>query len=139
MFRGLPHLLAGVNFTETSPADDLYNCIAWSVGDQSRWWWPHPDAYWPPGVPMEQTRAAFIQAYATLGFAECADGSMEADFEKIAIYGDADGPQHTARQLPDGRWTSKLGHYEDITHDDLESLYDSIYGRVICFMRRAKR
>ena len=36
----------------TSPKDRRYNCVAWAVGDQKRWWWPDPAecGYWPDGV-----------------------------------------------------------------------------------------
>lgn len=52
---------------------------------------------------------------------------------------------HVARQLPDGRWTSKLGPDEDIEHNDLHALegdvgvYPLCYGVVIRFMRRPIR
>jgi hypothetical protein len=58
-------------------------------------------------VAREETLAAFQAAFATVGFVVCQDESAEPGFEKIAIFGDADGPQHVARQLPTGRWTSK--------------------------------
>jgi len=90
---------------------------------------------------MEETREAFVEAYGTIGFEECADGSLEAGFEKIALYGTADGPKHAARQLSDGSWTSKLGPFEDITHQTLESLHDhglTPYGHVVAFLRRQK-
>jgi hypothetical protein len=57
-------------------------------------------------------------------------------FEKIAIYVLDEKPQHAARQLPNGKWTSKLGQYEDIEHNALEGLEGSIYGYVACVMKR---
>ena len=50
------------------------------------------------------------------------DLSLEIGFEKVAIYSDAHGPQHVARQLPDGKWTSKLGQQVDVEHSTLSVL-----------------
>jgi hypothetical protein len=66
---------------------------------------------------------AFRAAFAAFGYVDCTDTSSEEGFEKIAIYAISSGiPKHASRQLPSGRWTSKVGHLEDIEHDlgDLE-------------------
>lgn len=122
----------------TSLATIEYNCIAWAAGDTETWWWPDEDGigHWPSNVPRERTILAFQLAYATLGYAPCQTGQLEIGFEKIALYGDGDGPTHAARQLPNGNWTSKLGEHEDIEHINLECLNGPCYGRVICFLRR---
>ncbi len=41
---------------------------------------------------------------------------------------EAGTPQHFARQLPNGKWTSKLGDLNDIEHDDLKCLICTEYG-----------
>jgi hypothetical protein len=44
-------------------------------------------------------------------------------------------PKHACRQLPSGRWASKLGPSEDIEH----ALYDltgTAYGKVALIMKR---
>ncbi len=124
-------------FKRTGPATRKYNCIAWAAGDKKRWWWPTIDHhYWPPGVPRNHDLKAFIAAYATLGYARCDHGESEADFEKIAIYLDAEGtPTHVARGLPCGDWTSKLGENIDITHT-LRGLEGPEYGRAKAFLKR---
>lgn len=67
----------------------------------------------------------------------CESGSLESGIEKIAIYVDDSGiPQHVARQLQDGTWTSKLGKEEDIQHNLLEALEGDLYGKVTVFMMR---
>lgn len=38
--------------------------------------------------------------------------------------------------MPDGKWTSKLGHDVDIEHDTPEDLAEGIYGTVMHYMRR---
>jgi hypothetical protein len=129
------------NHEVTSPSTNEYNCIAWAAGDQEAWWWPDNSvvgySYWPPNVPRTETVLAFLLAYSTLGYARCEDGSLEQGFEKIALYvGSDDIPTHAARQLPDGRWTSKLGGFEDISHTNLECLHGESYGRISVYLKR---
>lgn len=103
-----------------------------------RWWWPDAldTSYWPEGAPRQETVAAFVQAYATLGFVTCQSDTLEPGFEKIAIYVDTSGkPSHAARQLPSGKWTSKLGRSEDIEHL-LDGLTNSEYGSVARILKR---
>ncbi len=116
-----------------------YNCIAWAAGEQDRWWWPDANdiGYWPADVPREETIDAFIRAYQTLGFASCDDATLEPGSEKVAIYALAGKPIHAARQLSNGRWTSKLGNCEDIEHT-LDGLTGSTYGSVVQIMRRPR-
>jgi hypothetical protein len=122
----------------TSPSTREYNCIAWAAGDTEKWWWPDlmGTAYWPPNVPRAQTMLAFILAYATLGYEPCNDGSLEAGFEKIALYASGGQPTHAARQLADGWWTSKLGGFEDIKHVRVECLCGPCYGAVATYLKR---
>jgi hypothetical protein len=133
-----PALLPGA-YRITSPVDPDYNCIAWAIGDASNWWWPGPDVeqeYWPPGVPREVTCAAFQTAFASAGYVICQGDEAELGFEKIALFADAQGrPTHAARQLPNGRWASKLGKKEDIEHA-LHDLTGKVYGSVVLVMKR---
>jgi hypothetical protein len=122
----------------TSPADDRYNCIAWTAQDQGRWWWPDGDSYWPPGAPREETIAAFVAAYGELGFVPCDDPLLEPGYEKVAIYAVPDGtPTHLARQLASGLWSSKLGRLQDI-QPRLEDLAGSAYGYCARFLKRER-
>jgi len=131
--------LTQVNHRVVSPATTEYNCIAWAAERQDRWWWPDlmGTAFWPPGVPREETLTAFEMAYGTLGFVACADDGLEAGFRKVAVYAKTGTPTHAARQLSDGRWTSKLGEWEDIEHATLQALEGGVYGTVALIMRRA--
>ncbi len=137
-FHLLPHLpnLAGSIYRVTSPTDAAYNCLAWAANDAENWWWPDDDSYWPAGAPRTHTLEAFIVAYQSLGYGICDNSDSERGFEKIAIYEDSDGPQHAARQLADGTWSSKLGPWEDITHATLTSLECTTYGNAATFMKR---
>jgi hypothetical protein len=133
----LPYLTPD-NHIETSKATPLYNCIAWAAGDDRRYWWPC-GGYWPKGVPREETLEAFVQAFEVSGYELCEDGSLEPGFEKVALYIDGTGiPAHAALQLPDGRWTSKLGHCEDITHSTLDAVNCKEYGYAQWFLKRER-
>lgn len=131
------------NHRITSDETDEYNCIAWAAEDNTRWWWPQPDAYWPPNVLRDDADLqSFIEAFGTLGYEVCDDGSLELGIEKIAIYVHADtGPTHAALQLPDGKWTSKLGAWEDVEHEsehDLAGQLPGCYGQVHAYMQRRR-
>jgi hypothetical protein len=137
-FEVLFPALQPLSYQVTSPTDTAYNCIAWAAGDTQTWWWPDPDglAYWPAGASRTETVAAFVTALGSLGYSPCAGGQLEPGFEKVALFADAQGrPRHAARQLPDGRWTSKMGELEDIAHG-LHDLAGSVYGAVIQVLKR---
>ena len=131
--------LRRAQFFITSPASNAYNCIAWAAGDTKRVWWPHHPptfAYWPPGVERKEELPAFTAVFATLGYAPCADGNLEPGFEKLALFADAQGkPKHAAKQLPSGKWTSKLGLNEDISHT-IYGLGGAEYGDVVQYLKR---
>lgn len=132
-----PNFRGGAGYLETSPCTDEYNCIAWAAGDDEKWWWPHPDSFWPEGVVCELTPEAFIQAYQTCSFEVCEDAGFEPGFEKIAIYTDLNGvPTHASRQKLCGKWTSKLGTGFDIDHDTLTGIENDTYGVATIFMKR---
>lgn len=130
-----------LNSTEyrlTSPRDDDYNCIAWAAEENDRWWSPtQDDYYWPKNVPAEWTLNAVVLAFESLGFEPCESDGIETGWQKIAIYKGVDGdPTHAARQLPDGKWTSKLGDWEDIEHT-LVGIEGEKYGNVCQIMKRS--
>lgn len=125
------------DYTVTSPPSRRYNCIAWVAGINNDWWWPNGVDYWPSDAPLEASLSAFIVAFATLGYEPCGDGALEEKTEKVAIYALLDGrTTHAARQLPSGRWTSKLGEAEDIEHGSPAELEGAEYGAVVQYMRR---
>src|SRR6185503_13343981 len=95
-----------------------------------------PSHYWPPGAAREATVKGFQEAFATEGFEECEDASLEVGFEKIAIYANQNGATHAARQLPNGLWTSKLGDGWDIEHAELSGISSGDYGLVLTYMKR---
>jgi hypothetical protein len=126
---------------ETSPQSRLYNCVAWAAGDDTRWWEPdaHGIYHWPRGAPREYSVAAWVAAFALLGYelSEPDDAADDPEYEKVAIYVKDGEPTHAARQLPTGQWTSKCGRLEDITHT-LEGLEGAHYGAAAVVMRRRR-
>lgn len=143
MPQEFPFLTDG-RFAITSEASRQYNCIAWAAGDAGKNWWPDEMGvgFWPARAPREETIGAFVNAYESFGYKLCMDGSLEAGQEKIAIFGigpeGSETPTPAARQLKSGEWTSKLGGKEDTSHKEPEDLRGPLYGRVVCYMVRAR-
>jgi hypothetical protein len=130
--------LQNSKYDVTSPPTIDYNCIAWAAGDYQMWWEPVPPYYWPSAARLEYSLEAYVEAFRSLGFEPTDSLGLEADYEKIVIFTDAlRQPQHAARQLENGRWTSKLGQLEDITHE-LEALSGDVYGRPAMPMKRRR-
>src|SRR5215203_5777520 len=79
---------------ETSRATIDYNCVAWALNDQRRWWQPWgiiapaspPWFHWPNGVEHASTVEAYAAALATEGYAPCANGDLEAGQAKVVLY-----------------------------------------------------
>ncbi len=132
-------LLAADGYVETHPPSDVYNCIAWAAGRTDAWWWPDEDSadFWPAEVPREETIAAFLLAFATLGYEPCETADLEAGYEKVALYTLDGKPTHAARQLPDGKWTSKFGEGPVATHNTPRGVEGPVYGQVVRFLRRS--
>lgn len=133
-----------------SPPTTDYNCIAWAADDKENWWWPDQYRlyYWPSNVPRRETIEAFIQAFGTLGYSVCSNPDFELGYEKVAIYVDNENkPTHAARQLDNGKWTSKIGKWVDVEHDlnTLERNYFAEgkhfprYGKAAVFLKRTTR
>jgi hypothetical protein len=121
----------------TSPSTPRYNCIAWAAGDDERSRWPDINevAHWPGIVARIETIEAFVDAFRALGYLPCEDGELEPGHEKVALYANQGSPTHAARQLPDGRWSSKLGRSVDIAHT-IDALDGPLYGTIVLYLRR---
>jgi len=133
--------LAKADYDVTSDPLLDYNCFAWAARDSSSYWDPLQvgDGYfWPEGADAFPTLPAYVSAYATEGFRQCKSSDLEPGIEKIAIFVDRAGdPFHAARQLPNGRWTSKLGDKHDIEHDLADLDGATLMGRVAVILERA--
>ena len=84
--------------------------------------WPAFDYYWPRTKPANATLREFEEVFQMFGYERCGTELWEPNMEKIALYTVAGSPEHVARQLPDGSWTSKLGIDMDVGHDRLADL-----------------
>lgn len=134
-----PYLLSEGYSVESVETWD-YNCIAFAADIQDQWWWPdaNGDCEWPPGVKREVTLERFIEAYGTRGYKKCWFSLCQRRFERIAIYTLNGIPTHAAKQLPDGRWKSKLGPWEDIEHKTIKAVEEYIYGKAVVYMKRRR-
>ncbi len=116
----------------SSEPDTQYNCIAWAAGDDSRFWWPAQRYFWPLGVKRELSITAFDELFRSLGFKECPDpGDGTESVQRLALFARGTEPTHAARQLINGRWTSKLGKFVDIVHHRVQDLEGHAYGLVV--------
>jgi hypothetical protein len=135
--------LAG-KFRRTSDPTEDYNCLAWALGLTNAWIDPidhqiWPGKYWPPGIPEDWSVTTTREILARSGYAEeTTNEYLELEWEKVALFAKNSGDLHFARQLPSGKWTSKLGMQIDIEHDDLGSLTGTEYGRVILILKRKR-
>ena len=80
---------------------------------------------------------AFVAFYESLGYEVCDGPGPEKGFLRVAIFVKDDEPTHASRQLPTGKWTSKIGRDgPDIEHEDLSCIEGPSYGYVCVFLRR---
>ena len=139
--RAFPNL---IDYVVTSPKDASYNCIAFVAGDTTRKWdpgmLPEPGYYWPPDALVDDDNDdidALKRAFAVIGFEDCENGSLEAGYRKVALYAlKEDDWLHAALQEQNGEWSSKLGVGYDIRHKSPHCLEGSVYGTVVCFMKK---
>jgi hypothetical protein len=139
--------LAAAGYVSTSDATIVYNCIAWAADDVTQWWEcatdgpiNEPGYYWPPNAIHGLGIDALISAYETRGYTVCEDSSLEAGFEKVALYAEHGEWLHAAKQLTEapwsGYWSSKLGDLDDVRHIHPSDVSGENNGHVICFMKR---
>jgi hypothetical protein len=132
--------LAPENHRITSPHADTYNCVAWVRRDLDEWW--EPGFTWPADLPVREDAdlPAYVELFRRWGYEECDKPDYESGYLKIALY-DVDGEFfHVAKQLPDGRWSSKAGVLHDLVHRDLAAFEGSWalrYAQPSVYMRRA--
>lgn len=137
LFSAFPNLKR-TGFTATSCKTTQYNCIAWAVEDNSRFWWPDEDGYWPEGLEKKNTVDTFLKMFGTFGYSISDNPDLETGFGKIALFVESGKPTHASRQLDNGNWTSKLGREIDIEHV-FAGLDGSKYGNVEKILKRPKQ
>lgn len=134
--------LAKEGYRITSPIDSRYNCMAWAIEKMDLVFWP--DTWnlfaWPDNVNREEGLQTFISFFQKLSYQICDNENVEEGFEKVALYADEYGRgSHAARQLKNGKWTSKLGPDEDIEHNTLTGLEGAKLGKVVQVFKRSTR
>jgi hypothetical protein len=96
--------------------------------------------YWPANAAVGLGVEALVSAFTSQGYELCGDGTLEQAFEKVVLFANALGEwTHAAKQLSDGRWSSKLGDAEDITHTTPAGVAGVIYGDVKYYMKRPRQ
>jgi len=76
-----------------------------------------------------------------MGFELCPEGESDSEdgSDRIALYAENGEWRHAAKRLKNGRWSSKLGDLEDVSHDTPGDVCGEFNGEVACFMRRVSR
>lgn len=140
----LPHLehlfpaLSRSEYSKSSEQDRFYNCFAFAVHDTGQYWQKVSvrGYYWP--LERDDRLEDWIKALHLNNFEVTDNRDLEPGFEKVSIYVKAGSPEHVARQLESGKWTSKIGKLEDIEHATLSGLEGEEYGEATIFMKRKR-
>jgi hypothetical protein len=127
-------------YQRTSDPSIDYNCLSWAVELIDTFLDPRgfsPGYSWPQGVKREWSVSSCRGVLEFHGYVDCTDGSFEEGITKVAVFVDGNGvPQHFARQIEGGKWTSKLGDLIDIIHDDLDCVKCERYGAAKYYYRK---
>lgn len=138
-----PALKGGKGYRDTSGPTIEYNCLAWALGIDWIRYDPEPKCagyYWFPGVEREWSVKAIRKIFEQHGYSVCDSYDFEEGYEKVVFYIDDDGnPEHLARQLSNGKWTSKIGDLNDIEHDTLDSIVNDDYGKPGLVLKRKRQ
>ncbi len=136
------NLVENGNFRYTSPKKKAYNCLAWAIGISNLQidMLYFRDVYELDPNTLDHSANGYAECINRYyGFEICDSAEVEDGFEKIALYEDNRRDfTHAARQLDNGKWTSKMGTYEDIEHDDLDAVAGAFYGKPSVYMKRKK-
>ena len=132
---------AGSKLDLRSDPNSLYNCIGYAMGmmdvcvalrhPQGLFW-----CWWPPTVPRTLNPQSLVAAFEYLGFEVCADGKVEADYDKVALYEKNGEWQHAAIIEEDDLYHSKMGVWWDVVHRGGDLFHDDGYGDIYAYMRR---
>jgi hypothetical protein len=129
------------NYTKTSDETILYNCVAYVLGEYDKIYSSYEEeGIWIDGLEKTHTPKNYADFFKKIkGFEICKNADFDDKYEKIAIYGLEDEFLHVAIQLQNGKWSSKIGEYEDIEHNSLKAVGGGRYGYPIIFMQRLRK
>jgi hypothetical protein len=137
--RQCPRLTAE-GYEVTSPQSIGYNCVAWALGEDDRWWEPVRGYFWPLDLPQDDALDTYIRIFELAGYVRCESVVLETGYERVAVYVDDAGAfAHVAKQRDNGRWTSKISYFEDIDHPAAESLLGAAFTRIAAVLRRVRQ
>jgi hypothetical protein len=131
--------LVSAGYSIKSADDPWYNCVAFAVGDLKNFWYDAKVSgyYWPRDCGSADTLEGWVEVFQLHGYQDAfLNDSFEPEFEKIAIYGSINHPEHVARQTASGTWVGKMGKGHDIEHPTLAAVESDINGNVIKIMKR---
>jgi hypothetical protein len=111
-----------------------YNCFAFAMGDKKHWWGTG-GGYWPAKEDSLSIKGFDEILHDVANGEQTSDWkTVEPGYVKIAVMTD-DGKdvgevEHAVRQLPSGKWASKMGSFGIIENDDLHEIEGGSYGKV---------
>ncbi len=124
-------------FEITSPKTSEYNCLAWALDDNTKWYESDDDYYWFNGIARNNTLNTIQAIFENLGFQRTDNIEFQLGIERIALFSkDNDECLHLASQIDNDKWTSKLGSSYDVIHS-LKSIENGIYGKAVVFLERS--
>ena len=123
-----PNVVIGTNLHYTSLRTDEYNCAAWAIGITDDW------IQFKGRYDTEVS--TYISYFKEKGFVIDENNTLQEGFIKIAIYLEGNEFKHVARQLANGKWTSKIGDWEDVEHDTLQVLFGDFYGTQVIILKK---
>ena len=126
----------------TSDHSIRYNCVAWALGENHRWYQVgrEPNWYWPPDVPADGTFESYVALFVRAGYSPCDAPDWEPGYEKVALYADEQGEfKHVAKMKDSDSWMSKVGSLDDIEHRTPDVFDSDRLGTVRRVLRRPVR
>ena len=134
--RSFPNLKHKENFEYTSNQTDDYNCVAWANEKDDDF---ITIPYYNSNDCFNDMLEGYINYFISFGFERTEYFEKDNKYTIIALYTkDENQFMHVARLLENGKWTSKIGNWEDIEHTTLNSLSGGAYGEPTVFMRKLK-
>jgi hypothetical protein len=119
----------GAAYEVLGKATPAYNCVAWALGRDDRWIWPAAQGH---AAGFDDFDALFrTHGYRRLS---ALNYDRAAGYDKLVLYAKRNGsgalePTHSARQLADGSWSSKLGKLPLIRHLHPDDIDGGTYGQ----------
>jgi len=123
-------------FEITSSETPDYNCLAWALNDNSKWYESDDDYFWFNDIARDNLLTTIQKIFENLGFHQTNFAKYQIDYERIALFSiDNNECSHLARQIDEDKWTSKLGSSYDVNHS-IKSIENGIYGNAVIFLER---